>query len=93
VLQDPTVSRFHCELKIETQEVVVQDLSSRNGTLVDGLSVIAARLTRDAVLTLGNTELMFELGSAKVSVELSEKHRFGSLVGRSKAMRAAVCAR
>ena len=53
VLQDPTVSRFHCELKIDAQEVVVRDLSSRNGTLVDGLSVIAARLNRDAVLTLG----------------------------------------
>src|SRR5262245_28745605 len=32
VIEDPTVSRFHCEIRITADEARVRDLDSRNGT-------------------------------------------------------------
>src|SRR5215475_10171589 len=37
VLEDPTVSRFHCEIRMTDRGARVVDLDSRNGTFVDGV--------------------------------------------------------
>jgi DNA-binding NtrC family response regulator len=89
VLRDTTLSRFHCEITVDEGRATVRDLGSRNGTLVDGTSVLAAHLVHGAVLALGRTRLRFELGQEHVKIPLSEKERFGRLVGHSAAMRAA----
>ena len=43
-LTDPTVSRFHCEIAVGTTGAVIKDLESRNATVVNGVSVLAAHL-------------------------------------------------
>jgi len=88
VLDDATMSRFQCEIALEAGVAVVRDLGSRNGTLVDGVTVRVAELHDGAVLTLGQTRVRFELGEERVAIPLSEHTRFGSLVGGSTAMRA-----
>jgi DNA-binding NtrC family response regulator len=88
VLRDRTVSRFHCEITVNQDEVLVTDLGSRNRTLVNGVSIVAAHLHDRAVLTIGRTKLKFGLGSENVLVPLSGAERFGQLVGRSTQMRA-----
>jgi len=55
VLSDRTVSRFHLELVIEGDAVVVRDLGSRNGTHLDGVEVETVRLKGPAIITLGET--------------------------------------
>jgi len=87
-LTDPTVSRFHCEIVIHGGEVVVNDLGSRNRTLVNGVSVLACHLAPGFVLTLGHTQVHIEAGAGVVRVPVSERERFGLLVGRSRAMAA-----
>ncbi|HEY4116793.1 MAG TPA: sigma 54-interacting transcriptional regulator [Byssovorax sp.] len=87
VLEDETVSRFHCELEVDGGRVRVRDLESRNGTLVSGVSVERAWLHAGATLSLGNTDLRFELVQEPTRIALSERERFGSMVGRSTAMR------
>src|SRR5215475_9000775 len=57
VVQDLTVSRFHCQLTLVDGGVRVRDLDSRNGTRIEGISVIEAHLTRPATLELGTTRL------------------------------------
>src|SRR5213075_3337768 len=52
-LNDRTMSRFHCEIVIEDGRPLIRDLGSTNGTVVDGLGVIAAYLPERAILTLG----------------------------------------
>ncbi|MGE5186490.1 MAG: sigma 54-interacting transcriptional regulator, partial [Acidobacteriota bacterium] len=86
VLADPTVSRFHCELIVHAGGVDVNDLGSRNGTLVNGVSVVAAHLAPGAVLTLGHTQVRFETSDSVVRLPVSARDRFGLLVGRSRAM-------
>jgi two-component system response regulator GlrR len=87
VLDDSTVSRFHCEIRIEDGRAVVRDLDSRNGTRVDGVLVWRAQLEDQAVLTIGRTKIRFELGPEDVKVPLSPRQSFGLLVGNSLAMR------
>jgi transcriptional regulator with PAS, ATPase and Fis domain len=86
-LQDGTVSRFHCEIELENGRPVLRDLGSRNGTLIDGVSVLSAHLHAGARLRLGRTELMFEPRSERAKLPISAADRFGRMVGRSAVMR------
>ncbi len=88
-LGDRTVSRFHCEVAIEDGRAVLRDLGSRNGTLVNGVNVLQANLDPGALLTLGDSQVRFDLDSDSVEVPLSDQSRFGLLVGQSVAMRQA----
>ena len=89
VLDDATVSRFHCELAIDDAGGVrVRDLGSRNGTIVQGVHVIEAYLANGDVLALGESRVRFELGHDVSQVLLSKADSFGDMVGRSPRMRA-----
>ncbi|HEY5927522.1 MAG TPA: sigma 54-interacting transcriptional regulator [Kofleriaceae bacterium] len=87
VIDDSTLSKFHCELSIVDGVIYVRDLNSRNRTLVDQVPVIEAQLRDGAVLTLGRTILRFDVGSRDVEVALSPRTSFGKLRGGSIAMR------
>jgi two-component system response regulator GlrR len=89
VIEDPTVSRFHCEVRIEDEGPVVSDLRSRNGTNVDGVRVREAVLRSGSVLHLGAASVRFELAGAGRR-DPGGATRFGSLVGTSAAMRHAI---
>ena len=86
-LHDDSVSRFHTELVISGGEVVLRDLGSRNGTIVDGVRVQVAFPKNGALLSLGHSKLRLVTGEQRNRVSLSEQQRFGNLVGRSPAMR------
>ena len=87
-LADPSVSRFHCEIAMEDGVAVVRDLGSRNGTHVDDVPVRIAPLRDRATLIVGRTRLEFEMAASYAEVPLSDRDRFGGLVGGSSAMRA-----
>jgi DNA-binding NtrC family response regulator len=89
IIDDPTVSRFHCEIAIDEGRVRVRDLGSRNGTVLDGVEVRDAVLRAGSLLRLGRTVIRFELGTELNQLPLSEEASFGSLRGESSAMRAA----
>jgi two-component system response regulator GlrR len=89
VIDDPTVSRFHCEIRIDEGRACIIDCGSKNGVLVDGLMVRDAFLRGDALIRLGRSALRFHFSDERNPVALSDKLQFGSLVGRSAAMRAA----
>src|SRR5262249_17020235 len=79
--------RFHCEITPVDGLLMVRDLGSRNRTLVDGVPVREAYLRPGAVLTLGRTQIRFEIGAQPVRVALSTRDHFGVAAGRSLAMR------
>ncbi len=87
VLRDPSVSRFHCEIT-GGERPTVRDLGSRNGTAVNGVTVAQAPLTDGALLSLGSTQLRFERSGTSARIVLSDRDRFGNMVGRSASMRA-----
>jgi hypothetical protein len=61
VIEDPTVSRFHCEVRVGTEGPVVRDLESRNGTIVDGVHLLLGYLRGGSVLRLGAFGIRFSL--------------------------------
>jgi len=67
--------------------VWITDVGSRNGTYVDGVRVLSARLHHGARVQIGDTELAVSYGQAPQAVELWPLDRFGPLCGRSAAMR------
>ncbi|MFT3769096.1 MAG: sigma 54-interacting transcriptional regulator [Minicystis sp.] len=87
-LSDRAVSRFHCELAVDGDRLHVRDLGSRNGTLVDGVTVIHAVVRSGAVITVGRTKLRVSVGGDPVKVPVAERTSFGLLVAQSPVMRA-----
>jgi len=57
ILDAALVSRVHCRLEASDNKVRVVDLSSTNGTFVNGTRVSAATLTDGDRLTIGRVEL------------------------------------
>jgi len=86
-LGDRSVSHFHAEVAIDDGRVTVRDLGSRNGTFVDGVSVLHAHLAAGSTLRLGTTELRFAPEGKPIAIALGGE-RFGAMIGQSPAMRA-----
>jgi eukaryotic-like serine/threonine-protein kinase len=59
-LSDPSVSRVHCEVKVEGERAVLLDLGSNTGTRVNGQRVERHELDPDDLIALGNTRLRFD---------------------------------
>jgi len=87
-IADPTLSKFHCEVRIADGATFVRDLGSRNGTRVDGVPILEAPLRDGAQLSIGRTHLRFDVGTRHVEVPLSARDRFGQMRGASIPMRA-----
>jgi len=87
VLADPTVSRFHCEIRVDAAGAWVRDLGSRNGTNLDGVVVREASPRDGSLVRIGRTVLSFHFGTERNRLPISSETRFGSLIGRSAAMR------
>jgi len=86
-LTDAAVSRLHCELRVEPAGVRVVDTGSTNGTRVDGLDVVEARLRNSARVELGTTTLAVEIHGEPLEITLAPRERFGRMLGVSPAMR------
>ena len=56
---DPGVSRHHAELRVEDGDVVLVDLGSTNGTLVNGQPMRRVQLIDGTTVTLGRTTMVF----------------------------------
>jgi transcriptional regulator with PAS, ATPase and Fis domain len=87
VLDDPAVSRLHAEIDPKLDGIRVRDLGSRNGTFVEGLEVVEARLPEGGRVRVGSTELTITYSKLTEAVDVWPQERFGPLVGRSVAMR------
>jgi DNA-binding NtrC family response regulator len=88
VLEDRSVSRFHCSLLAGARGWTVTDTGSLNGTFLGGVRVRDADLPRPKCeLRLGASVLeVSELGASSLT-RLPDWSSFGELTGQSVAMR------
>lgn len=86
-LDDPSVSRAHAKLVPFIDGVEVTDLGSKNGTFLAGTRLEKARVAPGSQLTLGRSKLRLIPEDHDVTVEPSERTRFGLVHGRSRPMR------
>ena len=87
IIDDPTVSRYHCEVLVDAEGAHVRDTGSLNGTVVDGVRVNDAYLRDGSLIKLGEAVVRFQLGQDTIQIPLSERTSFETLVGQSVAMR------
>jgi DNA-binding NtrC family response regulator len=88
VIDDVTVSRIHAELEPRDEGLWVRDLSSRNGTFINGNGIRESVLRSSGEITVGTTSIIVDYSNAvSAPVELWSGERFHRMVGQSKAMR------
>jgi pSer/pThr/pTyr-binding forkhead associated (FHA) protein len=63
-LNDIYISRRHCEIIAANGALVVHDLGSKNGTIVNGVRTEFSSLGPDDVLTLGGMSFVVHIRSA-----------------------------
>ena len=56
VLSDPTVSRRHAMIRVDSDRVTVTDLGSRSGTNVDGEFITGVQITVGSHIAIGQSE-------------------------------------
>jgi hypothetical protein len=61
ILDDPLVSRHHCQLKLQHGAYSFADLGSRNGSFVNGEPVSEIALGPGDVIRIGSTEIEFQV--------------------------------
>ena len=86
-LADPTVSRFHCEIRVRGDAIALRDRGSTNGTYAGGVRVRDADVPAGTLLRVGNTVVRIDVGAEPAFVELSSRTSFGELVGAGAEMR------
>jgi DNA-binding NtrC family response regulator len=86
-LTDPLVSRRHAAFEIETEGLRVQDLGSKNGTVVNGLRIADALLAGGEVVRIGATMLKVERLARVATARQTRAMAFGRVIGASAEMR------
>jgi Protein of unknown function (DUF3662)/FHA domain len=61
IVDDPEVSRHHCQLKLQHGAYGFADLGSRNGSWVNGQQVSEVALGPGDSIQIGSTEILFEV--------------------------------
>jgi transcriptional regulator with GAF, ATPase, and Fis domain len=87
ILQDPAISRKHCEIQILPEGFLIRDLQSTNGTILHGVRICEAYLDEGTEFQVGTTKLVFCPLQESVEYPLSRREAFGKLLGRSVTMR------
>lgn len=59
MLDDPSASRLHFEVRPTAQGYVLRDLESTNGTEINRIPVVECRLSDGDVITVGGTDIGF----------------------------------
>src|SRR5688572_19517890 len=80
-LQDPTVSRVHCELRVRPDGVAIKDCDSTNGTFVDGVRIRDGEIQPGAAVRVGKSAFRLESTTGTAFLPISDSTSFGELVG------------
>lgn len=87
VLSDPTISRNHAALIESSGGYLIKDLSSTNGTFLNGVRIRETYIGFGSVITLGHTQVSFVPCDESVEVYPSANNTFGDVYGQSVKMR------
>ncbi len=86
-LDDPTVSRHHCAIRVTPRGFQLRDLGSTNGTWLANHLIESAYLKPGSTFRVGTVAVKFETLDDEVRQELSPDDHYGEVLGESPAMR------
>jgi pSer/pThr/pTyr-binding forkhead associated (FHA) protein len=89
LLEGAEVSRAHCRIDVDGDDVTVTDLNSTNGTFVDNKRLVeTVKLPHGALLRIGSYVMTCEYQSVLQVEEADSTQRKASTVGGMTALRA-----
>jgi DNA-binding NtrC family response regulator len=85
VIDDPTISRFHCRVQREAGAWRIVDTGSRNGTRIHGVKVVTAEIEGELVISIGDSTLRVtpDTGASETMTSVGS---FGAILGASAPM-------
>ena len=87
VLNDDTVSRYHCKIVQDDTGYVLVDNHSTNGTFINKVRVREGFLKPGCTLAVGQSQLTFNAREEEVAIVPSRASRCGNLIGANAKMR------
>jgi DNA-binding NtrC family response regulator len=87
VLNDPTVSRYHCRIYQDENAYMIEDLGSTNGTFVNRVRIKDAYLKPGCMLSVGKSDVRFQSLDERIEIIPVNREKFGRIVGKSTRMR------
>ena len=87
IINDGTVSRFHCEIRRHSDGYRLVDDGSTNGTYINKLRICEVYLHAGCTFQIGNTTLSFSPQVEEIAQGESEQSKCGPLIGGSRQMR------
>ena len=87
VLNDNTVSRFHCEIRRVRDEYLFIDRQSTNGCYLGDLRLVEGYLYPNCELLIGSSLVRFEPLVESIEIIPSEAGQYGDLIGSAEKMR------
>jgi pSer/pThr/pTyr-binding forkhead associated (FHA) protein len=72
-IAEASVSSHHCEVIQRGNDIVVKDLSSTNGTFINGEKIAEAALKPGQILRLGQVEMRLESGTGSTATTVAAK--------------------
>ena len=87
VLNDDTVSRYHCKIIQDDTGYILVDNHSTNGTFINKVRVREGFLKPGCTLAVGQSLLKFNAREEEVHIVPSHANRCGSLIGGNAKMR------
>jgi DNA-binding NtrC family response regulator len=87
VLNDDTVSRYHCRIVQEDTGYVLIDQRSTNGTFINKVRVREGFLKPGTLLAVGQSQLRFNAKEEEVHIVPSRNDRCAGLIGGNARMR------
>ncbi len=73
VLNDPTVSRFHAEIRYDDSQFLLVDKKSSSGTFLNNKKISVSQLFAGDILQISHTPIMFMYKGASI-LDKSGKH-------------------
>jgi DNA-binding NtrC family response regulator len=87
VLNDDTVSRYHCRIVQDDTSYILIDNASTNGTFINKVRVREGFLKPGCTLSVGQSQLRFNAREEEVPIVPSRNDRCGNLIGSNAKMR------
>jgi len=87
ILNDDTVSRYHCRIVQEDTGYVLIDQRSTNGTFINKVRVREAFLKPGSIVSVGQSQLRFNAREEEVHIVPSRNDRCAGLIGGNPRMR------
>ncbi|CAN5888597.1 hypothetical protein BH11MYX2_BH11MYX2_16330 [soil metagenome] len=87
ILNDDTVSRYHCRIIQDDTGYVLIDNRSTNGTFINKVRIKEGFLKPGCIVSVGQTQIKFNAKEEEVAIVPSRADRCGGLIGSNARMR------